>query len=531
VRILVVDDEPRHLRGMLNLLRQLRPSAEIIAAKDGASALELVRSELPEVVLSDIRMPNMDGLTFLQKLKEENIDTKVVMVSAYDLFEYAQKAVRHGAYDYLLKPVEVEKIEEVLSRIELQLAKESMQHEKAAELKHQMDSASSAYRNRLLLAWLNGSITMLEYDELSKYDELQGEGLVIFSKLTIHLSGDETYDFTLFLRDLEHSWANIGEAMTIPLNALKEDGFQAVTIIRSSPLTLNGKKEIRSVAAALARNWMNVGQLSHGIGPSCTFLLLEAPKAYRASQTANRYNFYESWKGVLFHDELLPSSNAINLDLEKLFEALIGNAANDAIDMCRAAFKQLADGGHANPAVLKENVSLLLMKLISRIRPIVDRKVGSLLANTATTLIQDCGTYNELMVFLEDRLLELHDALMEAQQNKNEIIVANCLGWIQENAKEDVTLERAAEHFFFNPSYFSTLIKSRTGRTFSEHVTAARMKRAKELLAENRLRIYEISVECGYQDTKYFCRVFKKHNGVSPESYKHTLLPERKHEE
>lgn len=178
MRILVVDDEPRHLRGMLNLLRQLRPSAEVIAAKDGASALELVRSELPEVVLSDIRMPNMDGLTFLQKLKEENIHTKVVMVSAYDLFEYAQKAVRHGAYDYLLKPVEVEKIEEVLSRIELQLGKESMQHEKAAELKHQMESASSAYRNRLLLAWLNGSITTMEYDELNKYDELQGRGLL-----------------------------------------------------------------------------------------------------------------------------------------------------------------------------------------------------------------------------------------------------------------------------------------------------------------------------------------------------------------
>ncbi|GAE09813.1 AraC family transcriptional regulator [Paenibacillus sp. JCM 10914] len=185
---------------------------------------------------------------------------------------------------------------------------------------------------------------------------------------------------------------------------------------------------------------------------------------------------------------------------------------------CQAAFKQLSDAGQAKPALIKEQASLLLMKIKSRIQDFGDRRVGGLLTQTAAVLVQNCGSYQELMELLEVSLQEVHNALTQAQQDKNENIVANCLSWIQEHAKEDLTLERAATHFFFNPSYFSTYIKNKTGRTFSEHVTAVRMRRAKELLAENRLRIYEISAECGYQDTKYFCRVFKKHHGISPEA-------------
>lgn len=273
MKILIVDDEPRHLRGMVNLIRQLRPNADVMGAKDGIAALEQARQVCPQVILTDIRMPRMDGLAFLERLKAEGILTRVIMVSAYNLFEYAQRAIRHGAYDYLLKPIEIESVERLLDRLELELHKESLQRREEEERREQL-----------------------------------------------------------------------------------------------------------------------TGTLSH------------------------------------------PS---IPVDSEKLFETL---------------------------------------------------------------------------------------------QNKNEIIVANCLRWMREHVKEELTLERVAAHFFFNPSYFSTFIKSKTGSTFSEHVTAIRMERAKELLAENALKIYEISAECGYQDTKYFCRVFKKHYGLSPEAYKHTSLPERKGE-
>ncbi|WP_123042082.1 response regulator transcription factor [Cohnella candidum] len=530
MKILVVDDEPRHRRGMASMIHVLRPEDQVLVAKDGASALELVRSEKPDAVLTDIRMPSMDGLSFLKKLEDESLRTKVVMVSAYNLFEYAQAAIRHGAYDYLLKPVEAGKVEDVLRRIESQLVEESRQHSESEALKHRLSLTSSAYRNRLLLSWLNGSLTDMERKELETLEWMQGSGTVIFSEIRIGPGNKAGFDAGAWLKHLEQAWAEFGKACTFSLHVLQEEVFQAVTIIQTAQPAQERKPEIRRTVSSLEAEWAKHGRLTHGIGPDCRCLWTDAFQAYRAAQTANLYNFHESWSGILFHDELLPTRNPILLDGEKLFEAVQGRDAEAAIAMCRAAFVQLAANGHTNPNLIKECASLTLMRMKSRIRDYVDRQIGSALTDSALNVIPLCHTYAELMAVLEIRLRDVHDALRQARLDKSEIIVAECLRWIQENVKEELTLERAAEHFFFNPSYFSTLIKSRTGRTFSDHVTETRMRRAKELLAENRLKIYEIAAECGYQDTKYFCRVFKKQNGMSPEAYKHASFPQRSRE-
>nr|WP_229521475.1 response regulator [Paenibacillus monticola] len=528
---MVADDEPRHLRGMKNLISQLRPDVQVLIAKDGSGALELVRLEQPDVVLTDIRMPNMDGLAFLQQLKEEGLRAKVVVVSAYNLFEYAQTAVRHGAYDYLLKPVEAEKIENLLRRIEHQLVAESKQNLEVEEVRQRLHLASSAYRIRLYLAWLSGSLTAAERSELEEYGWLHGSGVVIYSELRNNGQSQDNYESANFLSSLEKAWTVLGEAVTVPLNTLQEEGLQAVTIVRTSPLTEDQKFAIRKIASALKSEWADAGQLTHGVGPECSALLVDAPQAYRVAQTVNKFNFYESWNGVIFQDELCHSQALITLTGEKLLHALQDEDAGIAIELCKTAFLKLSDGGNMEPLIMKENASLLLMKLKSSIYNHADRQAGVLMTNGAIRDIQACVSYGMLMSFIEDTLLRVHNAVKQVKLEKNERIIEACLNWIQDNLKEELSLERTAEHFFFNTSYFSTLIKSRTGKTFSEHVTEARMKHAKALLAENKLRIYEISVECGYQDTKYFCRVFKKVHGLSPEAFKHHLLPQRRAEE
>lgn len=755
MKILIVDDEPRHLRGMMNLIRRLRPDAEVTAAKDGVAALEQVRRDCPEAILTDIRMPHMDGLAFLGKLKEEGIFSKVIIVSAYNMFEYAQTAIRHGAYDYLLKPVEIENVERLLDRIELQLQFESNQRKETEALRQQLTLASSAYRSRLYLSWLNESLTPSEQGEMEKEEWLKGGGILIYSELrgigatggtlgtgavggimgaggaggtvVIGAAGeametgaeeenisepataylqmleqareqaqeqgpgqkldqaldqalDQTRDQGTELSQeqtqeqgpeprlapgleqsleqvLEQGWSKLGKALTltIPQNGLQKRGLHAVTLVcTSAPIFANStsytpaaEKLLRSIVDSISADLVMAGRLlthsfamngrlTHGVSPYCESLLKGGPQAYRAAREANEHNFFPCWEGLFLYGQQrlesprhpavssydsasdhsasrysvplgrptpprrstppghptlprYPASSSrqapedtgkLSIDLESLFEALLDNggklegqaevestgptevkskvpaeskdkgkivgnardqaegkgrpmaaadaAADFAIIQCRAAFDRLSGAGYASPALLKEHASLLLMKLQSRIRELVDRKLDGRLAQTAAALVQDCGSYAELMALLERSLREIRQALRQIQQDQSEIVVANCLRWIEEHMKEDLTLERAADHFFFNASYFSTFMKNKTGRTFSEHVTAIRMKRAKELLAEDRLRIYEISAECGYQDTKYFCRVFKKYYGLSPQAYKHASLPERR---
>lgn len=286
VRILIVDDEPRHLRGMVSLIGRLRPEDQVVVAKDGMSAMELVKVHSPEAILTDIRMSGMDGLEFLEQLKIEGVKTRVVMVSAYNLFEYAQKAVRHGAYDYLLKPVEIEKIADVLSRINLLLTEEKEQRREEEELQHRLKLASSAYLSRLMLSWLNGRGAVEELEELNRYEWLKESGIAVYSELKYCSISGEQLDSSLFVRALEQAWSRLGEAVTVPLSGMLEEGvLAAVTLITLERLTPDKREETRIIAQSLAAEWAYAGQLTHGIGPECHSLYAEAPRSYLAART------------------------------------------------------------------------------------------------------------------------------------------------------------------------------------------------------------------------------------------------------
>ncbi|NQX45640.1 response regulator [Paenibacillus tritici] len=530
MRILIVDDEPRHLRGMVHLIGRLRPEDQVVTAKDGLAAMELVKSQRPEAILTDIRMPGMDGLEFLERLKVEGVRTRVVMVSAYNLFEYAQKAVRHGAYDYLLKPVETDKIADVLSRIDLLLTAEKEQHREEEERQHQLKLASSAYLSRLMLSWLNGGAALEELEELERYEWLQGSGAAVYSELKYGRDSGGGPDSSLFVRALEQAWCKWGEAITVPLGGMLEEGLlAAVTLVTLERLTPEKREQARSISRSLAKEWASTGQLVHGIGPECQSLLAEAPRSYLAARTANSYNFYDFRQGLLFADELGSAAGAVAPDWGRVYEALFMEDAALVQEACLEAVCQLAEGGQASPMRLKEQASLMLLQIRSDHQDLLGKRAGQILTDTATLLIRSCRSYGELIDLLNHALREVHLALTLSRQDKGEAVIAECLDWIEHHTKKNITLERTAELFHFNPSYFSTLIKSKTGKTFSEHVTAARMKRAKELLAGEQLRIYEISLECGFQDTKYFCRVFKKVHGLSPKAYQH-VRSQRKRE-
>ncbi|WP_158442487.1 response regulator [Paenibacillus sp. JCM 10914] len=311
---------------MVSLIRQLRPDAQVTAAKDGATALERVRLDCPDAVLTDIRMPRMDGLTFLETLKEEGSSTKVIMVSAYNLFEYAQTAVRHGAYDYLLKPVEIENVKHLLDRIELQLSTELMERKETEDLQHRLALASSAYRSRLYLSWLNESMTASKQEEMDKADWLQGGGLMIYSELRSSTADEERISGLTYLQSLEQSWSKLGKAVTLLQNGLQDDRtLHAVTLIRTPPLTVALKRQLRSIANSLSMELSMDGKLTHGIGPYCESLSIGGPQTYRIAQKANEQNFFECWEGLFFHDELRPSRNPVPINSEKLLDMLLSH--------------------------------------------------------------------------------------------------------------------------------------------------------------------------------------------------------------
>ncbi|MBM7568852.1 response regulator transcription factor [Paenibacillus sacheonensis] len=558
MNILIVDDEPRHVRGMVHMLRTMRPDARVTTAKDGETALASVRAELPDVVLSDIQMPNMDGLTFLKRLEEEELRTKVVMVSAYNLFEYAQTAVRHGAYDYLLKPVDTGKVDALLERLEQQLAAELQEREASAEMLQRLQLASPAYRSRLLHQWLAGELPAEERAGLYDWELLREVDVLIVTEINRQPqrptemiskprnSGDsdkeadsQSMPLQALTEELSRLASAFGQACVFPLQTEPNQAMRLVTALKlAKPLR---QEELRGALLAITDAWRQHGIIRHGIGSMPTSgeegmgsgEYADIPSLYRQARTALGFAFHDEWQGVVFGEALIPqsASAAFSLDGEELFEALQEPTPAAAEALCRRAFRELAAQGHAEPKLMKDHAALMLMKIKSRTRDIVDPQVGNVLTGAAASDIAACPSSSALMELLLECLNAVQRSLAERKQGRGEFVVDTCLSWIQANYQADITLEMAAVQFHFNASYFSTLIKSRTGRSFSEHVTEARMRRAKELLAAGRLKIYEIADQCGYRDTKYFTRMFKRQVGLSPEAYKHTARPNAGNEE
>ncbi|WP_201003894.1 response regulator transcription factor [Paenibacillus glycanilyticus] len=531
MNILIVDDEPRHLRGMAGMIQMMRPEAKVKTAKDGEAALALVREEQPDVVLSDIQMPKLDGLAFLQRLKEEELLTKVVMVSAYNLFEYAQRAIRHGAYDYLLKPVDVDKVEVLLQRLDRQLAEEERERGESAEMKQKLELASSAYRSRLLHQWLHGVLPPGEEVDLEEWPLLRQMNTLVLTEIR---NEGEAFPVTELVEQLKQRVSVYGEACVFPLQTVSQHSIRLVTVLKREIQPAAGIEELRSCLTEQTEIWRACGAVSHGIAVLQTEHSLNPaeifiPKLYRQAEEALEYAFHEEWASVVTfgHEIGLGHTNPVfQLDGELLFEALQEQSLERAEAMCRAAFAELSSQGYTEPKLMKNYASLTLMKLKSRTSGIIDQQVGSALADTASTAIPSCASSGMLMELMLVRLAEVHKSLTDRKQGSGELAVEQCLNWIQGHYAEDLTLDRAAEQFHFNPSYFSTLIKSRTGRSFSDHLTEARIRAAKELLAGGRLKVYEIAEQCGYRDTKYFTRIFKRQVGLSPEAYKHTLRPQ-----
>lgn len=429
MNILIVDDEPRHRRGMMNLILSFRPDDRLNAAGDGEAALALIREERPDLILTDIRMPNMDGLEFLKRVEEERPKPRVVMVSAYNLFDYAQQALRHGASDYLLKPVDEHKLSAMLHRIEEEISAEERRKREDEERDIKFARTQSVYRNRLFAEWIGGSLAVEELRELERTEGLGEAGLVIFTELDVREERRGAFDVERFLRESERAWSPLGPAFSFAETAYPGENLQAVTVIRrNGGIPPEQRQAIRACGERLRAGWAESGRMFHGIGPACARLGAEGPDAFRLAREAGTHGSRESLGGMVFHDEL---------------------RAREAPQAAERRPKA-GSGGEGGDA----------------------------------------------------------DALVQ-----------DCLAWIEARLHEELTLERAAERFFFNPSYFSTWIKQQTGDTFTSHLTKARMRRARALLEAGR-RIGETAEACGYPDTKYFCRVFKKTHGISPAAYK-----------
>lgn len=504
MRVLVVEDEIRIREGIEKLLSKFEDVECVGEAIDGMEGLTKLRELCPDVVITDIMMPNMDGLEMLEKMVNEGIKTKAIVLSAYSEFEYARRAMKLGVDEYLLKPISYNDFAKAIENTRVQLAKEkSEKPEEIGTLSQTFSAILNDSQNlgdevkeylknnyeigvqeRFALMYLylgenynddsshiRGKITHILslYNEIS-YQLIEDEYRRSVIIIAYHFNS--TYDFERYLQT----------------QLLRDDGKDVVLGFSVA----EGLENLRSAYKVLVP-YMDWG-ISLGNG-----VLISYPKV----------NTIQTVSCIYPIDEEAVAKQAV---------------CDDDMDLLKRSIKRFmstfSDGNIYLPREIKECLVRYLWAIIGMAKEMGFFDKEELEQQKLLNLVMDAKTKNELFGAC--------DFLIEAMESRKEddevthLTVKRMRSMIHEFYTTGITLDEIAERMHLTPEYVGTLFRKEVGVTFSVYIKNLRITKAKELLCGSDLKLYEIAEAVGYSDPKYFGKVFKEATGMLPNEYRKT---------
>jgi two-component system response regulator YesN len=479
-------------------------------APDGEIALPLLQAAPPDVLITDIKMPFMDGLQLCRIVRERMPTTKIVILSGHDEFEYAQTAIKLGVTEYLLKPVTVQNLHQVLRRLAAQLDHEQHEQEALRRLRDQVAESRAALSERLWFKLLVGAISLPEAIQQS---ELLGLDLIARCYLVVVIRFVD-YDDCQRAHDLVFDI--VGRDPDVSL--LRKDLEELVLIIKGN--TSEYLLEARDVRLDQIRRRANEAKCQLVVG-------LGAP---RERITEIGQSFLEALSNL---DDRHLAHNKVNADLLKVDKSALEDYLKCGV---QAELDEFFDsfilplGPACQSSIVRNYIYLDILFTTARLVSSWGAEPEELLPeiNQLDSLLPSIRT-------VDDIRLQAQPILNRAMTFRDEQTHSLHIGVVQQ-AREyidhhytdsNISLQVVASLVGHSPSHFCTVFGEATGRTFKGYLTELRIKRAKELLRTTTLRAAEVSEQVGYNDPHYFSVVFRKSTGSTPREFRARSQPGR----
>lgn len=527
--VLVADDEPRHRRGIADMIRELRPEYRIFMVKDGLEALNIIEDNRIDIILTDIRMPNMDGLTFIEHMAARRDRVKIVILSVYGNFDYARQALKLGAFDYLLKPLGFKDISEILDKLDEALEKDRLSRQDGAALRQKLSSAAPVYEQHLLSRWMRSSLSDEEFQGVCNlFPSLQG-GFVMLAKfrkreVTENYSLEDFEElkisFKSWMREIYQTPGTL-----ISFNLEGEDPVIGSIVTASESLEWLMNRDRERFKQFIQQVKVEFGlTLSLGVGNWVNDLYRGAPRSFEEARKALEYMFYEGTGKLVCYSEIAynpdkPSLQRVTAETG-IAEALAKLDREKAAHSLHALIQRLTEGDYPAPAHLKDCVLYALVHEVKGSEAILRLEESSNFISEMEFQIPACESLEEVELRAVHYLHRMIESIERRRDNKSARIINLCRTYLEEHYMEDLSLEFVAKQFFFSPAYFSSFFKQHTSMTFTEYLLRLRMNKAKELLQDGERKISGIALCVGFRDAGYFTRVFRRETGLSPEEFR-----------
>jgi two-component system response regulator YesN len=537
-KLLIVDDEPTVRTGLRSYFNWTSYGIEVMGeADDGDVALEMIEREQPDLILTDVRMPNMDGITLSRQIAERYPACKIIFVSGHDDADYLKSAMKVSAVDYIFKPVNLQELSAVIERVVAELDAERAEQLHKQELLEKLKEGMPLLREKFLLSLIGNGIPNAELGERIEFLGLRLPVRACYWVIVISIDDLADVMGSRTERDRQLLWygvLNICQELIdtyVGGYAIEHRSGEFVGILRAEgELASDASEALFALAGDIRSNLERYLKIGVTIGISDRVSALsDLNSAYKQAREAADHKWYLGKNRIITMDSLESSvtdTGGINkYDLvhnEQLVSALKAAEGGRLREVLGLIFTDLSrnrrDGLKYGLNVCQQlvlTVGQLLMELSVQ-SPELEQAEASL-----WKALSDKETLGEMRQLLEAYLLAACERIGEKRTGKVANLVERVRAVIEQNyANGDLTAADIGKAVFLTPTYVSLLFKQETGQTVGEYLTQVRIEKAKELLRDPQYKSYDICHAIGYTDPSYFTKLFKKATGVTPSVYR-----------
>ncbi|NHW37085.1 response regulator [Paenibacillus aceris] len=535
-KIMIVDDESEVREGIKESIEWELHGFELVGDyASGREALEAIAELRPDLVISDICMPFMDGIELARNIQMKYPYIKVIILTGHDEFDYAQKALRLNVYDYIVKPITAFELRSLLDKVRSAMDNEAEHRENLTHLKIQLQQSLPLLRERFLEQMVSGTLNEVRIQERLQYFRIPA---MPPPYLVAVIDIDEFSEIT------KGKWDNDPELLrSAAYNIVQEvmEGKEAV-IFRTREerigVVFYGKAEEALYEAAF--NLAEVIRfciekylkftVTVGLGTLCS-ALSELSISYKGAISALDYRFLLGSNRVLSIQDMEGAHNSMHrLDMEwsHRFATMIKTGTSmESHALIRQLIFSLKSSLMPIGACYLQ-IQSILIEIVNTIHKLVGDEIVHFKGHELIFKnMNRLKTLDEIEQWLQEICNESIAYIAEQRNDLTKMQVRSVISYIEENYhNEDLTIHDLCRHVHLSKSYLSSLFKQHTEQTIMEYVTRIRLDKAKDLLRHTPMKFYEIAAKVGYSDPQYFSVFFKKHTGTSLTEYREKLAKE-----
>lgn len=535
IKVFLVEDEMVIRRGIKNSIDWEKEGYIFCGeASDGELAYPMIIKEKPDILITDIRMPFMDGLELCKLVKKELPNIKILILSGYDEFDYAKEAIRLGVTEYLLKPISSGKLLEALNGVSESIRREKEDKDLVRKYMEEMRENTEHEKQKFFEQMIAGNLSMADALETGKKYEMNlsaGMYNLLLFRFTL---GEENRKSGELLGEAEYAIEKLTERLEYVFEFQRGvEGWAFLLMADNEEQMSERVKELSKDLEEIMKNYSTIAYFG-GIGQPVA-RLRELEESFREAERALAARFTMELNRIISVEDIRMAQNVDTLDdieitsfgeIEKtrtMLEKFLNNGAEDEIDEFVDVYINELPEENLKSVLMRQYIIMdayiVMMFFCEKIEGIEgEMQAQSEELKNSMKTIQTLEEIKNYIRMLLKKIIGVRDTISGRRYSD---IIEIAKDQIRKTYMSDeISLNTIAAEVGMSPSYFSSIFSKEMGKTFVEYLTEIRMDRAKELLMCSSMKTSEIGYEVGYKDPHYFSYIFKKTQNCTPKEFR-----------